>query len=177
MNRTMHSIVAVAIFSVASATLVLAAMQSTGEESFLKTAAQGNQAEIALGQLAERKAFSPEVKQFGAKMVQDHQKAGEEVKQLASKEGVQLPMQISDKQKRKQQELSQLSGKDFDRAYIQYMLQDHKKEVNEFEQNGLQLQDKDVKQWASGTLPVLKQHLQQAQTIASSIGIDSTQAQ
>lgn len=86
-------------------------------------------------------------------------------------------MQISDKQKQKQQELSQLLGKDFDRAYIQYMLQDHKKEVNEFEQNGLQLQDKDVKQWASGTLPVLKQHLQQAQTIASSIGIDSTQAQ
>ncbi|OQW37250.1 MAG: hypothetical protein A4E19_13875 [Nitrospira sp. SG-bin1] len=175
MNRTMLSVAAVALFSMASATPAPAAMKGAGEESFLQTAAQGNQAEIALGQLAAQKATSPEVKQFGAKMVQDHQKASQEVKQLASKEGLQLPMQISDKQKQKQQELSQLSGKEFDRAYMQYMLKDHQKEVKEFEQNASQLQDKDVKQWASGTLPVLKQHLQQAQTIASSMGIESAQ--
>jgi hypothetical protein len=66
--------------------------------------------------------FTLEVKQCGAKMMADHQKASQEVKQLATKEGAQLPVHMSDKQKQKEQELSKLSGKEFDRAYMQYML-------------------------------------------------------
>lgn len=80
-----------------------------------------------------------------------------------------MPIHMSDMQKQKEQELSKLSGKEFDRAYMQYMLKDHQKEVNEFEHNAQQLQDQDVKQWASSALPVLKQHLEKAQTIASSL--------
>jgi ribosomal protein L31E len=85
-------------------------------------------------------------------------------------------MQLSEKHKHKQQELSKLSGEEFDRpymqyrAYMQYMMQDHKKEVNEFEQNARRITDQDVKKWASSAVPVLKEHLQKAQTIAASIG-------
>lgn len=170
MNRTIIAAGVVAVIAMAPFAVVSAAAPSTTEASFLKKAAQGQQAEIALGQLAAQNASAQEVKQFGSKMIEDHQKASQEVKQLASKEGVQLPVHMSDKQKQKEQELSKLSGKEFDRAYMQYMLKDHKKEVNEFEQNAQQLQDQDVKQWASSTLPVLKQHLEKAQTIASSLG-------
>ena len=69
-------------------------------EAFLKKAAQGQQAEIALGQLASKKATDPQVKQFGAHMIEDHQKASQEVQQLASREGIQLPTQMSEKQNR-----------------------------------------------------------------------------
>ena len=79
-------------------------------------------------------------------------------------------MQLSEKHNKKQQELSKLSGEEFDRAYIQYMVQDHKKEVKQFEQNAQQIKDQDVKKWAASAVPVLKEHLQKAQTIAASIG-------
>jgi putative membrane protein len=161
----------IAIFAALPDLLALAATKSAGGESFLKTAAQGQQGEIALGQLATEKASNPDVKQIGAQMIEDHQKASQEVQQLASKEGVRLPIQLSEKHKKKQQELSKLSGEEFDRAYIQYMVQDHKKEVKKFEQNAQQIKDQDVKRWASSAVPVLKEHLQQAQTIAVSIGV------
>jgi putative membrane protein len=105
-------------------------------------------------------------------MVEDHQKANKEVEQLASKEGVQLPMSLTGKHKDKKEKISQLSGKEFDRAYMTYMLRDHAKDVKEFERGAHALKNPQIRQWAEGTLPVLKQHLQKARQIASSIGID-----
>jgi len=158
---------------------VLAAKQEQQKptvESFLMKAAEGQQAEILLGKLAGERAGDDQVKQFATKMIEDHQKAKQEVQQIAMKDNVQLPSQLNERHKQKQEQLSQLSGKDFDRAYIQYMLRDHSKEVKEFEQSAQTLQDQDVKQWASGALPVLKEHLQHAKTIASALGIPSPQA-
>ncbi len=171
MTRVLLHVATIAIFVALPDLLALAATKDAGGESFLKAAAQGQQAEIALGQLATQKASNPDVKQFGAHMIEDHQKASQEVQQLASKEGVRLPMQLSEKHKHKQQELSKLSGEEFDRAYMQYMVQNHTKEVKEFEQNAQQITDQDVKKWASSAVPVLKEHLQKAQTIAASIGV------
>jgi putative membrane protein len=68
------------------------------DKAFLQKAAEGQQAEIALGQLAKQQAFNEQVKAFGECIVQDHEKASREVQQLASKEGYQ----------------------DFDRAYMEY---------------------------------------------------------
>lgn len=141
-------------------------------QSFIERAAEGQQVEIALGQLAAERAGDEQVKQFGAQMVEDHQKANQEIEQLASKEGVQLPMHLTGKHKNKKEKISQLSGKEFDRAYMTYMLRDHSKDVKEFERGAQALRNSQVQQWAEGTLPVLKQHLQKARQIASSIGID-----
>lgn len=169
MLRTLHTFTAVMFSSAVIAVPALADMQDSGE-SFLKKAAQGQQAEIVLGHMATQRAANPDVKKFGAKMMLDHQKASEEVQQLAAKEGVELPEQMSEQQKEKQQQLSKLSGKEFDLAYIQYMLKDHKKEVKLFEQSAQQLQNTEVKQWASSALPILKQHLDQANNVAMSLG-------
>lgn len=169
MIRTSLSVFAVMVSLALVTAPAFADMQASGE-SFLKKAAQGQQAEIALGHMATQRAADPEVKKFGAKMMLDHQKASEEVQQLAAKEGVQLPKQMNEQQKEKQQQLSKLSGREFDLAYIQYMLKDHKKEVKQFEQSAQQLQDPEVKQWASSALPILKQHLEQANTVAMSLG-------
>jgi len=147
--------------------------QKPTAESFLKKAAEGQQAEIALGRLAGERAGDDQVKQFATKMVEDHQKAKQEVQQIASKENAQLPSQLSERHKQKQEQLSQLSGKEFDRAYIQYMLRDHARAVKEFERGAQALPGQEVKQWASGALPVLKEHLQHAKTIASSLGIQA----
>jgi putative membrane protein len=142
-------------------------------QSFLQKAAEGQQAEIALGQLASERAGDQQVKQFGAQMIEDHRKASAEIQQLASKEGVALPTELTSIHKDKQEQFARLSGRDFDRAYLGYMLRDHRRDVKEFERHIKAIKNPQVQQWAEGTLPLLKQHLRQAQQIASSIGIDT----
>src|SRR5262249_46856946 len=84
---------------------------------FLKEAGAGGRAGVTLGQMAAEKAASEDVKKFGQRMVDDHTKAGDELKKLAAAEGVTLPAEMDRKAKAVQQRLSQLSGAEFDRAY------------------------------------------------------------
>ena len=142
-------------------------------DAFLSKAAEGQQAEIMLGQLAVQRASSNQVKQFGTQMIEDHKKASLEIQKLSAKEGLHISTRPSDTHQEATARLSQLGGKDFDRAYIDYMLRDHTKDVKEFEQDAMRLTDPEIKQWASSALPVLKEHLQKAQSIASSLGIDA----
>jgi putative membrane protein len=141
------------------------------KKTFLQKAAQGQQAEIALGRLAKTKASSDSVKQFAERMIEDHMKANQEVLQLAAKEGIQIPTEMNQTQKEKHQELLHLSGKDFDQSYMSYMLVDHIKDVQEFKQSAEMLQDPQLRQWASGTLPLLEHHLQSAKTVGSAVGV------
>jgi putative membrane protein len=141
-------------------------------QSFLQRAAERQQAEIALGQLASERAGDRQVKQFGAQMIEDHRKAGAELRQLATKEGVVLPTDLTMNHKDKQEQFSRLSGSEFDRAYIEYMLRDHRKDVKEFERQTKAIKDPQVLHWAEGALPLLKKHLRRAQQIASAIGMD-----
>src|SRR5215204_6114349 len=150
---------------------------TSNAEFFLKKAAEAQQLEIALGRLASQKASSPQVKEFGSKMIEDHQKAGQEVQQLAAREGIQLPMELSEKHRQKRQQFAQLSGKEFDRAYIMYMVRDHMKDLTRFEEGAQAIKDPQVQQWAAGSLPILKQHLHEAQQIATVIGVPGHNAQ
>ena len=99
-------------------------------------------------------------------MVDDHSKANEELKQLASSKNVNLPNEVSAKDKMTKERLSKLSGESFDRAYMQDMVKDHKKDVADFSRESNSAKDPDVKQFASKTLPTLKDHLKEAEGIA-----------
>src|SRR5262245_12728985 len=126
--------------------------------SFLQKAAEGHYAEVALGQLAVQKASHDQVKQYGARMIQDHQKVGEEVSKLTSQGGSPLPSQLSMPHQQIKQKLSQLSGKDFDIAYIAFVIGDHTKDLGELEQGAKTLADPRVAQWTASTMPLLKDH-------------------
>ena len=139
--------------------------------SFLHHAAEGQQSEIELGQMALQKASNEQVKQFGARMIEDHTKARQEVQQLALKGGIQLPSQSVGSHKDIKEQLSKLSGKEFDRTYITAMLREHAKEMKELEQHALVEKNPEVRQWAAGAVPVVKEHFTKAITIASSLGI------
>src|SRR5690242_13256010 len=134
MTRTLCFIATVTVFTALPLLSVSAATPGDRGDLFLKTAAEGNQAEIALGQLALQLAESAEVKQFGATMIQDHQKANQEVQELALKEGVQLPPRMNEKHRVRQAQLAQLSGKAFEMAYMRYMMKDHRNEVKQFQE-------------------------------------------
>ncbi|HET7909735.1 MAG TPA: DUF4142 domain-containing protein, partial [Nitrospira sp.] len=106
---------ALAFAATAAAFIPASGAQGTKQEapsahSFLQKAAEGQQAEIALGELASERAADHQVKQFGEQMMKDHQKASSEIRQLASKEGVLLPTELTGKHKDAHEQFARLSG-------------------------------------------------------------------
>lgn len=142
---------------------------SSGDTSFLKDAATGGMMEVELGKLATEKARSEKVKAFGRQMQDDHGKANDELKQLATNKGVELPTSLGVKQKLSVERLSKLSGEDFDRQYMKTMIDDHKTDVKDFEKEASKAKDPDVKAFANKTLPTLKTHLQMAETTGKEV--------
>ncbi len=132
----------------------------------MKQAAEGGMAEVALGQLAVEKAASSDVKKFGQRMVDDHSKANDELKQLAAQKSIELPQNLSARDKATKKTLEGLSGDQFDQAYMKDMVKDHKKDVGDFRRESKAAQDPDLKKFVSQTLPTLEDHLKQAESIA-----------
>ena len=126
-----------------------------GDLAFMNDAAPGGLAEVELGKLATNKAQNPEVKAFAQKMIEDHSKAGEELKTLAAQKKVTLPTDVLPKHKEVMDKLSKLSGADFDREYVKAMVEAHEKDVTAFNSVANGATDADVKAFAAKTLPTL----------------------
>ena len=114
------------------------------------------------GQNAASNATNADVKTFGQRMVTDHSKANDELKQLATTKGLTLPASLSADTQKKVDDLSKKKGKDFDKAYMDNMVKDHEKDVAEFEKESKSAQDPDLKAWVTKTLPTLQDHLKMA---------------
>jgi putative membrane protein len=142
--------------------------------SFLGEAAQGNMGEVKLGKLAELRAVSADAKTFAKHMIDDHSANLQKVKVLAANKGYTLPADVSDEDAQLYAKLEKLSGPEFDRAYVNAMVNDHRKDVAEFERQSNTAQDSDLKTYAAETLPTLRHHLQMAEE--SSRKLNSTAA-
>jgi putative membrane protein len=142
---------------------------SAHDRTFMKEAAQGGMAEVQLGQLAADHATDPDVKAFGQRMVTDHTKANDQLKQVAAGMNVTLPADVKAADKAEANRLSKMSGAEFDRAYIRYMVKDHKKDVADFQKEAKSGHG-DVQSFASTTLPTLQEHLKMAEDLQSKMG-------
>ena len=139
------------------------------DAKFAVAAANGGMAEVELGQLAQQKAANARVKDFGAMMVTDHSKANDEMKALAKSKGIVLPAAIDTEEQKVKDDLSAKTGADFDKAYVSNMIDDHKKDIKEFEDASKNCKDADLKAFAVKTLPTLKMHLDAIQKIHDSM--------
>lgn len=142
---------------------------SKPDMEFMKKAAIGGMAEVELGKLAQQNAEDAQVKQFGQRMEQDHSKAGQQLTSIASQKGVQLPKQLDSKDQKELDRLSRLKGAGFDRAYMKMMVQDHDKDVKEFQHAAQAVKDPDLKNFAQQTLSVIQQHDQLAHNLTQSM--------
>ena len=120
---------------------------SAADQAFVKEAAVGGMAEVELGNLAKQNAASADVKQFGDRMVTDHGKANDELKQWASQKNVTLPTELDAKHKATRDRLAKLNGAAFDKAYMQDMVTDHKQDVAKFRKESTSAHDADLKAW------------------------------
>lgn len=137
------------------------------DKKFVRDAAMGGLTEVELGKLAAEKGSTDSVKQFGQKMVDDHTKANEELKQVASTESITIADSLDAKHQARVDKLSKLSGAAFDKAYMKDQVKDHQMDVSEFQneaQNGTEVK---VKDFAAKTLPTIQGHLAMAKDIQS----------
>lgn len=139
---------------------------SAADKTFIKKAAEGGLAEVELGKLATEKASNDQVKKFGQRMVDDHGKANDQLKDVAAQKHVDLPAELNAKDKATKARLEKLSGEEFDRAYMRDMVKDHKADVAEFARESQSSKDPAVKNFARQTLPTLRQHLKEAEKLA-----------
>jgi putative membrane protein len=140
------------------------------DEDFAKDAAQGGMAEVTLGQLAEDKGSSDVVKDFGKRMVEDHSKANDRLKEAAEHEKMKLPTQLSKRNQKAYDRLSELSGDAFDRAYARDMVRDHQNDIAAFKQEASSGQNAAIKNFALQTLPTLEDHLKMAREMEQTLG-------
>lgn len=132
---------------------------------FMKVAASSNMMEIELGNMAQQKATNPRIKNFGAMMVQEHTRATQELKTLAQSKGVTLPATMMRQHSRHVDYLRDLSGPEFDQMYTRVMVEEHREDVDEFEDASKKAQDADVRAWAGKMLPHLQAHLDTARNL------------
>lgn len=134
-------------------------------KTFVKKAANGGMMEVELGKLAQQNAKSQRVKDFGSMMNTDHTNANNELKSLALMKHLDIPADLEPKDKKHVEMMSKMKGAEFDKMYMDMMVNDHKEDVAEFKKASEGLKDADIKNFAGKTLPTLQKHLDSANAI------------
>jgi len=140
--------------------------KDTPSQAFISKAVQGNLAEIQAGQMAQQQGQSDGVKAFGKQLEADHWAANQNATAAASALGVTPPTAPSKQQQADAAKLGKLSGAKFDRAFVQHMVADHKKDIAEYTKASKMKSADQAATYASETLPTLKNHLETAQGLA-----------
>jgi putative membrane protein len=102
------------------------------DKKFLATAAQSDVNEIKLSELAEQKASDPSVKAFASKMISEHKMMTASMKPFAESWGLTPPIGPDADHQKEWNKLNGLSGKDFDKEYMDQMVSDHSKALDAF---------------------------------------------
>lgn len=135
---------------------------------FAVEAANGSMMEVQLGEYASKNATDKSVKDFGAMLVKDHSEANDKLKSIASSKNIALPASVGQDMTDKMNDMMKKTGKDFDKAYMNAMVDDHKNDIDKYQKAADNLNDSEVKNFAAATLPTLKKHLNDAEAIVKS---------
>jgi len=142
---------------------------NTDDSKFATDAANAGLAEVALGKLAQTKAANAQVKNFADMMVKDHSKANDELMAIAKQKNITLPAAPDAEHQKKMDDLSKLSGKDFDKAYIDAMVDGHKKVLDMMKMGSDKCADSDLKAFAAKMVSPVQMHLDAATKIQKSM--------
>ena len=126
-------------------------------------AAEGGLLEVEFGKLAQQNATNPKVRELGKMMAEEHGKANEELKAIAMKKNITLPTAMSDDHQNKYKDMAAKKGADFDKAYTDMMVEDHKDDIEMYQKQAQDGKDMDFKNFAAGKVPTLQHHLQMSE--------------
>ncbi|CAN5468753.1 hypothetical protein BH09BAC3_BH09BAC3_37080 [soil metagenome] len=132
------------------------------DTEFAVTIADAAMLEVRLGELAQTNGYASEVKSFAKMMIDDHTKAGEELKMVANQKNITLPATLSNTSQGKYDDLSKKTGKDFDYAYTDAMVSGHKDVLEAMKKEAEKGKDAELKAWATAKVAVIEHHLEVA---------------
>jgi putative membrane protein len=121
--------------------------------------------EVQLAKIALEKAVTPKVREFAQMMIDDHTKANKELEKIAMEKHIVLPVALMDKHQKVVNEVAEKTGKDFDKKYMNVMLDDHKEDVDKFQKIADKGNDSELKTFAAKTLPTLIHHREVAEQV------------
>lgn len=139
---------------------------SFADQAFVQEVLQDDVAQEQMGQLAEQKSSSDDVKEFGQKMAQVHEQLSDQLKPVAQKLGVSEPKGPSKKDKQEIAKMQTLSGADFDAEFIRAMTKTQQSDLKNFKDEAQGGQDPNLQQMAKMDEPVLSQHLRLLEQLA-----------
>ncbi len=139
------------------------------DHEFAVDAVSGGIMEVTLGNVALKNAASEKVKEFGQTIIDDHTKANGTLMALAAQKGITLPTSAGDKHQEHINDLSKKQGADFDKEYMNMMVDDHEEDIRKFEEEAKNGKDSDLRNFAADQVPILKKHLEAARSIRDSL--------
>lgn len=149
------------------------AQSSMIDQAFVREMMQSDAVEVQLGQLAQEKSQSDDVKQFAEKMVENRKRLDEQLAALAKQMDVSQPNGPDKKTKKEIEKMQALSGPQFDEEYIRTIQKAHEKDVKSFKQAAESSQNPNVQKTAQTDAPVIEQHLAAIQKLAQAHNVQA----
>ncbi len=143
-------------------------------KDFIQTASENGMLYLKLGQLAQQKSSSEEVKDLARKMVDYHTTANQKLQNIAMGMNVNVDQKLSSKDQQMIDQLSQKSGDEFDKAFLNQTIQDHKEDISKMKEEKQEVKNTKLDNWIESSLPVLQQHLQTAESLQGKKGDSDT---
>ena len=153
--------------ALAAVTLAAGTAYAASDHAFIRKAMQGDNSETRLGTIAAERGASPEVRDFGRMLARDHAAAKQDAVRVARALGVAPTSNMTPEARAEERRLARLSGRDFDHEFARYMVENHRKDIEDFQKqarSGGAL----TRRLADQTLPVLRHHLQEARDLSRS---------
>ena len=148
--------------------------QATGrvvaDSGFIREVASLNLLEVRLGMLAEQRSSNTAVKQFAKQMAFSHSTIERQWTSLAAQNGLLTSVALNSIQQQSVDQLSKLSGADFDRAFMNAMVANHEQDAGTLQRISTSAQSAAVKELAARGLATTQEHLSQARPVASQVG-------
>jgi putative membrane protein len=133
---------------------------SKSDMEWVKTAASSGLFEVESSQLAVQRAMDDSgTRQFAQRMITEHTQANQELKALAQRKNIALSNTLMDRHQKMLDKLREADADNFAREYHAAQRVAHAEAVSHFEKGERDLEDAELKAYATRTLPVLKDHM------------------
>jgi putative membrane protein len=144
------------------------------DRGFIRDIYADHKFEIGLGRLAQERARNESVKEFGRRMANDHTRLQKHWETMISNQGMDYESGMGERHRERINRLERLSGRQFDRAYMTLVTQNHREYLDLFRKEARRAHSAAVRARVTQAIPLLEQHLQMAKQIGGRVGADTT---
>ncbi|WP_439814020.1 DUF4142 domain-containing protein [Zavarzinia sp. CC-PAN008] len=140
-------------------------------ERFTIEAASSNITDIKASELAIQRSPTPTVREYATQLLASQQKAQQELTLMAGQAGKNAPMTPNQEDAAQLEEMAQLDGAAFDRAYLDYQVTARTESVSLLGQQAADSSDQNLQRYAKANLPEAQAQLEQAKLLAGQMGV------